>query len=72
MTKHVLIESLVLESGKKLESFKLCYETYGNRNQNSDNAILLNHALTGSHQAASANLDTGKPGWWGTSLVAIK
>ena len=42
----------VLQSGMGLSHAQLAYETYGTLNENRDNAILVFHALTGSHHAA--------------------
>lgn len=44
-----------LESGESLEAITLAYETYGTLNADASNAILLFHALTGSHHAAGHN-----------------
>ncbi|MEM7569069.1 MAG: homoserine O-acetyltransferase [Pseudomonadota bacterium] len=55
---------LVLDSGETLEPITIAYETYGRLNADASNAILLCHALTGDHYAASAHPVTGKPGWW--------
>lgn len=66
----------VLESGAAIGPVTLCYETYGTLNADASNAILVQHALSGSahaagfHPADSASLagmtDSGtvKPGWW--------
>lgn len=42
----------VLQSGTGLSNAQLAYETYGTLNSNNDNAVLVFHALTGSHHAA--------------------
>ena len=48
-----------------LDDFTLAYETYGDLNPSSDNAILICHALTGDHHAAGVySEDDKKPGWW--------
>jgi homoserine O-acetyltransferase len=57
-------EPLYLESGRMLESFKLAYETYGELNNDKSNAIIVYHALTGSHHAAGRYEGDKKSGWW--------
>lgn len=63
-----------LESGEQLEQLRIAYETYGELNADASNAILLFHALTGSHHAAGFNpevngvedlwTDECHVGWW--------
>ena len=56
---------LALDSGVVLETYDLCYETYGELNSARDNAVLICHALSGDHHAAGLHtLDEQKPGWW--------
>ena len=55
---------LGLRSGKVLKSYNLTYETYGKLNDNSDNAILICHALSGNHHVAGYYEGEDKPGWW--------
>jgi homoserine O-acetyltransferase len=64
-TLHVT-EPLALDCGKQLDEYELVYETYGQLNADRSNAILICHALSGSHHAAGYHADTpdGKPGWW--------
>ncbi len=57
-------EPLYLESGRILESYDLKYETYGELNEQKDNAIIVFHALTGSHHAAGRYEGDTKVGWW--------
>jgi homoserine O-acetyltransferase len=49
------IGDLELESGEKLESVTIAYQTWGKLNADKSNAILVNHALTGWSDV---------PGWW--------
>jgi len=56
---------LVLACGDVLERYDLTYETYGALNHDKSNAILICHALSGSHHAAGYHsYDDKKPGWW--------
>lgn len=62
-------DPFALECGRVLPEFALMVETYGTLNAQKDNAILICHALSGSHHAAGFYVDTqgnqdGKPGWW--------
>lgn len=58
-------EPLTLECNRTLPSFDLVYETYGTLNADKSNAILICHALSGSHHAAGYyNEDDKKAGWW--------
>ncbi|WP_420612230.1 homoserine O-acetyltransferase MetX [Candidatus Spongiisocius sp.] len=67
-------DPFVCADGGELPEVTLAYEIYGELNEAGDNAILLFHALTGSHHAAGENRDyTGAEdrwteevhtGWW--------
>jgi homoserine O-acetyltransferase len=56
--------ALYLESGRILEPFEIVYETYGTLNEAKDNAIVVCHALSGSHHAAGRYENDKKAGWW--------
>ncbi|HET7476059.1 MAG TPA: homoserine O-acetyltransferase [Dermatophilaceae bacterium] len=59
------IGDLVLEVGGRLPSVQLAYETWGRLNPARDNAVLVEHALTGdSHVAGPAGGGHPTPGWW--------
>lgn len=56
---------LALDCGVTLDSYDLCYETYGSLNAAKDNAVLICHALSGDHHAAGFHApEERKPGWW--------
>jgi len=61
---YTIPDVLPLDSGRVLEGCEIAYETYGERNADKSNAILLCHALTGDQYVASDHPITGKPGWW--------
>ncbi|MHB8413870.1 MAG: homoserine O-succinyltransferase MetX [Acidiferrobacteraceae bacterium] len=62
-TLHVS-KLLQLSSGAVLPEFDLVYETYGHLNEHRSNAILVCHALSGSHHVAGYYPGDKKPGWW--------
>jgi homoserine O-acetyltransferase/O-succinyltransferase len=53
--RFIEIGDLDLESGEKLPKTKIAYQTWGRLNDSGDNAILVNHALTGWSDV---------PAWW--------
>ena len=57
-------EPFTLQSGKVLPNFDLMTETYGELNNNKDNAVLICHAFSGNHHAAGIKDGEKKPGWW--------
>ncbi len=59
------LEPPILKAGKTLASYELVYETYGTLNADRSNAILVCHALSGSHHVAGFYADDPKKiGWW--------
>lgn len=59
------LEPLILKAGKTLASYELVYETYGELNAERSNAVLVCHALSGSHHVAGFYADDpNKVGWW--------
>ncbi|MFV1921053.1 MAG: homoserine O-succinyltransferase MetX [Methylotenera sp.] len=58
-------EPLTLKCGAVLPQFDLVYETYGELNANKSNAVLVCHALSGTHHVAGKyHHDDKYPGWW--------
>ena len=56
---------LNLKSGEILPHFDLVYETYGTLNADKSNAVLICHALSGTHHVAGKYHEDDKyPGWW--------
>jgi homoserine O-acetyltransferase/O-succinyltransferase len=59
------LEPLIMKAGKTLASYELVYETYGTLNKDRSNAVLVCHALSGSHHVAGYYADDPKKvGWW--------
>lgn len=59
------IGDLTLDSGATLPSVRLAYETFGTLTPETDNVILLLHALTGdSHVRGPADATHPTEGWW--------
>ncbi|MEO1946383.1 MAG: homoserine O-acetyltransferase, partial [Methylophilaceae bacterium] len=58
-------KSLKLKSGDVLPAFNLTYETYGELNADKSNAVLICHALSGTHHVAGRYAPEDKyAGWW--------
>ena len=58
-------DPITLKSGAVLPAFDLVYETYGTLNAERSNAILVCHALSGTHHVAGKYSEDDKyPGWW--------
>jgi homoserine O-acetyltransferase len=58
-------QPLVLACGETLDAYDLVYETYGELNPARDNAVLVCHALSGTHHLAGYySMEDRKPGWW--------
>ncbi|HOJ13607.1 MAG TPA: homoserine O-acetyltransferase [Deltaproteobacteria bacterium] len=53
-----------LESGDTLEGLTIAYEAYGELSPSGDNAVLIEHALSGDAHAAFYHEGARKPGWW--------
>ena len=62
-------EGLRLQCGQLLAPINLRYETYGRLSPECDNAILIEHALSGDAHVAGYYSETDeKPGWWDTMV----
>ncbi len=62
-------EGLKLQCGQLLAPITLRHETYGTLSPNADNAILIEHALSGdAHVAGYYSESDEKPGWWDTMV----
>ncbi len=58
-------EPLQLKSGSELPEFTITYETYGTLNADKSNAVMICHALSGTHHVAGKYSEDDKyPGWW--------
>ena len=58
-------EPLPLKCGATLAQYDLVYETYGTLNADKTNAVLICHALSGTHHVAGKYREDDKyPGWW--------
>jgi homoserine O-acetyltransferase len=60
--RYAAIGGLHLEAGGFLPDVTLAYETWGTLNEDGTNAILIEHALTGSTHVTRG--DSDEPGWW--------
>ncbi len=62
-------EGLRLNCGRILAPVTIRYETYGTLSPKADNAILIEHALSGDAHAAGLHAETDKsPGWWDSMI----
>jgi len=63
--QFVDIGSVRFEAGGALPAVRVAYETWGTLNAARDNAILVEHALTGdTHVSGPAGAGHPTPGWW--------
>ncbi|AJT41466.1 homoserine O-acetyltransferase MetX [Psychromicrobium lacuslunae] len=59
---YLELGTLSLEVSGVLPGASLAYETWGTLNADASNAVLVQHALTGSSHAAQG--ESAQPGWW--------
>lgn len=63
--RFLKVGAVELEVGGRLPEVTVAYETWGALNEAGDNAILVEHALTGdSHVTGPAGPGHPTPGWW--------
>ncbi|WP_411375974.1 homoserine O-acetyltransferase [Arthrobacter sp. MPF02] len=62
IVRYASIGGLELEAGGYLPDVTLAYETWGTLNADGSNAILIEHALTGSTHVTRG--DSDEEGWW--------
>jgi len=62
LVRFASIGGLELEAGGYLPDVTLAYETWGTLNEDGSNAVLIEHALTGSTHVTRG--DSDEPGWW--------
>jgi homoserine O-acetyltransferase len=60
--QYARIGDLRLETGELLPDITLAYETWGTLNRDGSNAVLVQHALTGSTHVSRGS--TAEDGWW--------
>ncbi len=63
--RALAVPELALESGERLPQVVVTFQTWGRLNAAGDNAVLIEHALTGdSHIVGPAGPGQPTPGWW--------
>lgn len=62
IVRYASVGGLELEAGAYLPDVVLAYETWGTLNEDGSNAVLIEHALTGSTHVTRG--DTDEAGWW--------
>lgn len=62
VVRYATIGGLQLEAGGYLPDVTLAYETWGTLNADGSNAVLIEHALTGSTHVTRG--DSDEEGWW--------
>lgn len=63
--RFVAVGDVPLERGGAIPGVRVAYETWGRLGERADNAVLVEHALTGdSHVEGPAGSAHPSPGWW--------
>lgn len=62
-TQYLQFDGIQLESGVDVRPLTVAYETYGELNEQKNNAVLVVHALSGDAHAAGLD-NNGRSGWW--------
>jgi homoserine O-acetyltransferase len=68
----IVTKPLKLDCGQTIKNFPIAYETYGELNEEKNNAILIFHALSGDQFVTGINPLTNKDGWWNTAVGSGK
>jgi homoserine O-acetyltransferase len=63
-TESVTLRGVGTQSGFTFDQVEVSYQTLGTLSARRDNAVLVEHALSGSAHVAGIHPDTGRPGWW--------
>ncbi|GHC47564.1 homoserine O-acetyltransferase MetX [Roseibacillus persicicus] len=67
-TQFCQLDQFQVADGSVLQAPRIAYELYGELNAEASNAILLFHALSGSHHAAGINRDIAGVSFWNEEL----
>lgn len=77
-TSFLPLGDLTLREGGRIPGAQLAYSTWGTLNEDRSNAILLNHALSGTHHASGSHphppegvdlwTEEIHPGWWSSII----
>lgn len=69
-TLFATLPDFTVAAGTTLRSPRIAYESYGELNADGSNAVLLFHALSGSHHAAGVNEGIEGVSFWSSELQA--
>lgn len=66
---EVFSEPLLLDCGRELTEYRICYEAYGQLAPDRSNVLLLCHGLSvDAHAMGRHRVDDLKPGWWNNAI----